>query len=323
MANIRSEKGGDAHRRKRDGPVGAAVLVTAALLSSMGNIPARKEGTVPSDGYLITKSIPIASKVTGVADIESIRSLSLIRCGCDGTGYMNATKSLGPFSIQLNLHLRTIERDGRRQEFWVQDVLLTEYSKSGRLEDAYHSEIFRLKSPTELIIIRPGTIKGNGSVYNNFLYNLKTKERIYDGNTYIYTTGLEPVRFPLRTSMSVETHISNGLLRVDFEYSTANNDEVRFDSVNIGKRGEYRSAYIYATSGITDASFGIGGGGDNAASYLLNIRGSLGMYAEINGINIPVRYGGGVLQTAEPSINMAFELPVKSGMVGVEPEYKY
>ncbi len=322
MQSIRPERQDREHKSKGMLRLGKAAIITAALASSMGHIPARKADTVPTEGYLVTDVIPTASKLTGVINIREIRAESLIRCDTCKGGYLDVTKSLGPFSIQLNMHLRAVKRDGKSQDFWLQDLIITKESKSGKLEYSHYSEIFKLRSPTDLGIINPRTVNGNGKIYNQYIYNPETKKSFYNGNTYVYNTHYEPFRFPFFMAMSVETHTVNGFLEVSFEYSKRDRKTIKFDTVRIGKRGEYRSGYIYADSRDTDASFGIAGDGNGSVAYIPDLKGCMGMAADIYGYFVPLRYTNGVVQSGERAINMVFISPPKNGMVRVGAAYK-
>ena len=320
MQSMRSERKRHGIRHLlRYGEVG---VLAGAMALSIGHIPAKRTDTVQSNGYITAEGIAEASRITGSVHIDKIISRSMLKCyRCDNR-YVDVTRYTGPFSIQLNTNVIG-EGGGKSKEFLVQNVIITKEPESGKLYYYHLSEIFELKKDGNPVSITRGSLDGKGRLYNPFNYDPETMRIIPSRtNTYLYHTAPEPLKFPLNTTLSVKVGVVKGFLEINFEYYNRKSMRVRFDTVRIGRRGEYSSGYIYADYN-NPTSLGIVGDGNMTYAYIRRLNGYMGMVAKMDGHEIPIRYAyNGGIQSAERSINMAVILPQNNGMVGITASYK-
>ncbi len=322
----------------RSGKTAAIIAVSIASLPIVSNYIPVYTTAVPADiGYIITERIPDTSRLTGVLDIKSLDALSVLRSDSSKGGYVNATSIVGPFSIQLNMDVIAVKENGSRDIFWAQNVIDTETSKDGKppYYEYHQSEIFKLKSPnykllTEIlnlkylnyvIPIKSDRIEGEGHLHRvSSYYNPEISKEI-SANTYIHSTKPKPLEFPLDTTISVKVGITNGFLVIDFQ-DLKNGEWKTFDTVRIGKEGEYRLAYIHAGSKNTDAELGIAGGGNGAYAYIRRLNGCMGMFTGDHSQPVRYTYGGVSPQSAERSNAGPISPHQKSGMVEMEAAHK-
>lgn len=322
----------------RSGKTAAIIAVSIASLPIVSNYIPVYTTAVPADiGYIITERIPDTSRLTGVLDIKSLDALSVLRSDSSKGGYVNATSIVGPFSIQLNMDVIAVKENGSRDIFWAQNVIDTETSKDGKppYYEYHQSEIFKLKSPNYKLLgeilnlkypnyvipIKSDRIEGEGHLHRvSSYYNPEISKEI-SANTYIHSTKPKPLEFPLDTTISVKVGITNGFLVIDFQ-DLKNGEWKTFDTVRIGKEGEYRLAYIHAGSKNTDAELGIAGGANGAYAYIRRLNGCMGMFTGDHSQPVRYTYGGVSPQSAERSNAGPISPHQKSGMVEMEAAHK-
>ena len=279
-------------------------------------------------GYLVTVSRRDVSRVIGDVQIGKITAESLsgpckFSTKCDieygGWWYKDVTKHAGPFSIQLNAYAVAVTQNGSSKIFWVQDAIGTKTSKDdGKATYKYYygseifSEIFQFNEDKyHLLPIERRSIEGNGSLY--------PMPDIYSNpyvNTYIYNTNSQPLQFPLSSTLSIKAGIENGYALIKFQYLKDDKWET-FDKVRIGKKYEYRSAYIHIGPN-SNAEFGIVGGANGAKVLIKRISdASIGLFAERNGKEVKIRYSynGVAISSAERDVEKIEVKAARHGMV--------
>ncbi len=290
------------------------------------HLPLYAEGLLR--GYLVTVSRRDVSRVIGDVQIGKITAESLsgpckFSTKCDieygGWWYKDVTKHAGPFSIQLNAYAVAVTQNGSSKIFWVQDAIGTKTSKDdGKATYKYYygseifSEIFQFNEDKyHLLPIERRSIEGNGSLY--------PMPDIYSNpyvNTYIYNTNSQPLQFPLSSTLSIKAGIENGYALIKFQYLKDDKWET-FDKVRIGKKYEYRSAYIHIGPN-SNAEFGIVGGANGAKVLIKRISdASIGLFAERNGKEVKIRYSynGVAISSAERDVEKIEVKAARHGMV--------
>ncbi len=208
------------------------------------------------------------------------------------------SEHLAAYSVQLNAYIEAKKTTGRKNIFWVQDVIQVFYSKSDKVMMPSN---YMLSD----VVYRLGSLKLEGSTWR--LLTEHSKDKIWNitqttlklpeikGSGIVlsksgsYMNVTDPAKFsvPINKALFMDEHVSGGKIIVDFEVAPVKKEngnaevqrrtKVIFDSIRIGRKGEFASA-SFRFNKVHDFALVVGGMGDHGSVEFAKISGRFSIY---------------------------------------------